>query len=147
MTFLSDHTQAESVARTRRAFDALRVHAIFGTGRWEHLSLGEAARIQHTVRPELRPVFILDRCSVDERILDVDIIDIRVHVALAAAAGSRAACEFGGLDDDLHSVGLGLYPGEGVRPAPVPTGDGAVSVREQDELKTCLHEAQLGAPR
>lgn len=111
-----DHSKAPDIdadAHARRAFASLRVHAIFGTGKWESLTVDEAVLIQKTVETDLRPVFVLDRCSVDEDVLDVDIIDIRVHLVLAAAAGNVAAEDFSAYSRHLFREGLGLSEAEG----------------------------------
>lgn len=108
-----EQVREETDTCMRDAFEALRVHAIFGLGSWRIVTLDEAMEMQRSLCPDLRPVLVLDRCSVDEDVLDVDIIDIRVQLLLAAAGGSLAAAEFGSYADRLYPVGDAPWSGSG----------------------------------
>lgn len=90
------------------AFSSIRLHAIFGTGRWESVTIEQAAKLLEELGENEAPIFVLDRDSVNEIILDVDIIDLRVHLMLAAVARRPAALAFG-----QNALRIGLVPAFG----------------------------------
>ena len=106
--------ETEFDLRIRVAFENVKVRAILGTSFAEAMPIDEAKCLLESLDVDARPVFVLDRGSVDESVLDIDIIDIRVHLILASAAGNVGAREFGVYAESLS---------RGIDPAWPPFGE------------------------